>query len=314
MRAQLRIALAFAVAALAAVGASPAPAGTYGTASFACTPAVFDTLSALTGSGGARLGDDVPRKEKDTESFTGDPADPADLTAPGKSPKGAIPVYFHVVYSSDGTGDVSREVVRRQIDVLNITFGGMTTGHDTGFRFRLAGVDRTKNDAWFEQATLEAEVAMKSALKRGGSTELNIYSTSGGGFLGWSYQPKIVATKDAVLDGVVIHFGSMPGGEIGNYNLGYTTTHEVGHYLGLAHTFQKGCKAPGDRVDDTPFMLEPTSGCPADGTKDTCPKKPGLDPIHNYMDYSYDICYTEFTEGQAERMQKQYARWRLNNV
>ena len=244
MRAHLRLALALAVAALAAVGASPAPAGTHGTASFACTPAVFDTLSALTGSGTARLGDDMPRKEKDTESFTGDPADPVDQTAPGRPTKGAIPVYFHVVYASDGTGDVSRDVVRRQIDVLNITFGGMTTGHDTGFRFRLAGVDRTQNDAWFEQATLEDEVAMKSALKRGGSTELNIYSTSGGGFLGWSYHPRIVATKDAVLDGVVIHYGSMPGGPIGNYNLGYTATHEVGHYLGLAHTFQKGCKPP----------------------------------------------------------------------
>ena len=92
----------------------------------------------------------------------------------------------------------------------------------------------------------------------------------------------------------------MPGGPIGNYNLGYTATHEVGHYLGLAHTFDdgvKGCIGHGDHVDDTPFMVEPTSGCPADGTKDTCPKKPGFDPIHNYMDYSYDICYTEFTRG-----------------
>ncbi|MGH3073219.1 MAG: M43 family zinc metalloprotease, partial [Gaiellaceae bacterium] len=81
---------------------------------------------------------------------------------------------------------------------------------------------------------------------------------------------------------------------------GETATHEAGHWLNLAHTFEGGCNHWGDHVDDTPPMLVPTSGCPAG--KDTCPE-PGLDPIHNYMDYSFDSCYTEFTDGQAERMQ-----------
>ena len=112
---------------------------------------------------------------------------------------------------------------------------------------------------------------MKSALKRGGSADLNIYSKSGGGFLGWAYYPQITSSNQyGVLDGVVINYGSMPNGPIANYNLGYTATHEVGHYLGLPHTFEKGCIGHGDYIDDTPFMLVPTSGCPADGTKDTC--------------------------------------------
>ena len=88
---------------------------------------------------------------------------------------------------------------------------------------------------------------------------------------------------------------------VDRYDLGLTAVHEAGHWFALEHTFYGGCNEHGDDVDDTPPMKIPTSGCPADGTKDTCPNDPGSDPIHNFMDYSYDQCYTEFTPGQAER-------------
>jgi hypothetical protein len=97
--------------------------------------------------------------------------------------------------------------------------------------------------------------------------------------------------------------GSMPGGTIENYELGFTASHEVGHWLGVAHRFQNGCSTTGDRVDDTPAERFPTSGCPEG--QDTC-TDPGVDPIHNYMDYSYDACYEEFTAGQAKRMAQQW--------
>jgi hypothetical protein len=61
-------------------------------------------------------------------------------------------------------------------------------------------------------------------------------------------------------------------------------------------------------VDDTPVQAAPTSGCPLGA--DTCPDAPGLDPIHNYMDYSYDSCYTQFTPGQAARMVESWTAYR----
>ncbi|HUG29087.1 MAG TPA: zinc metalloprotease, partial [Candidatus Limnocylindria bacterium] len=173
-----------------------------------------------------------------------------------------------------------------------------------------AGVTRTDNAEWFAIASFAAETAMKQALKAGGNNALNVYSTSGGGYLGWAYYPDIVTTSYAYLDGVVIHWESIPGVSDtfeGAYDLGKTLTHEAGHWLNLAHTFEGRCSPAGDFVDDTPAQRTPTGGCPEG--KDTC-KAPGLDPIHNYMDYSFDACYSEFTPGQTQRARDAWLLYR----
>jgi len=251
---------------------------------------------------------------------------------PSPSFQATIPVYVHVLRGISTTtgavvGDVTDPQIAQQIVELNRGFSGyydvVNDAHAdpgktvTGFSFTLAGVDRTTNDAWWRGGPgTPEEFAMKGALKRGGPTSLDLYITSGAGYLGWAYFPKINVwqKKYAVLDGVVVNYGSLPGGSIPFYDLGFTATHEVGHWLGLYHAFDPepfGCRGDSDRIDDTPPMLQPTGGCPLG--KDTCPE-PGLDPIHNYMDYSDDACYTEFSTGQAARMQAQYSHWRLKRA
>jgi len=82
------------------------------------------------------------------------------------------------------------------------------------------------------------------------------------------------------------------------YNLGATLTHEMGHYLGLYHTFQGGCDGEGDYVSDTSAQRVFTAGCPS-YKKSSCGSK---DNIHNFMDYSDDKCLCSFTKGQVERI------------
>jgi Pregnancy-associated plasma protein-A len=229
----------------------------------------------------------------------------------GKSFRTTIPVYVHVI--TDGAiGNVTDAQIADQIAVLNRTFAGREGGASTGFSFRLAGVTRTDNADWFYAgAGGTNEHSMKRALHQGGDDALNFYSTTAGDFLGWAYLPDIVTKPgQQYLDGVVIDWESIPGTSAtyaGRYDQGETATHEVGHWLDLEHTFYGGCSAKGDFVSDTPPERTPTSGCPAG--KDTC-TAPGLDPIHNYMDYSYDSCYTEFTAGQTQRMRDAWLLYR----
>jgi len=221
-----------------------------------------------------------------------------------------VEVAFHVIrkdLTPDG-GNVPLSQIKDQMKVLNASYGGATGGARTGFTFDLLSVDRTTSAQWFHMTGNGKDKAMKTALKVGGPETLNIYSTDlGNTLLGYAYLAQDAAAV-GVLDGVVIHYGSLPGGPFGaHYSQGDTATHEVGHWFNLLHTFQGGCTDPGDFIDDTPAEASPAFQCPVG--RDTCPAA-GLDPIRNFMDYTYDSCMNEFTPDQAARMEQAWAAYR----
>ncbi|HUS29253.1 MAG TPA: zinc metalloprotease [Kofleriaceae bacterium] len=217
----------------------------------------------------------------------------------------AINVHVHIITDGAGKGAPTSGMVSSQITVLNNAYA------TAGYSFVITSTDTTANSSWYTaQPNTTAESQMKNALRIGGAGDLNMYfNNMGGGLLGWATFPSSYNSQPK-MDGVVILTQSLPGGSASPYNHGDTATHEVGHWMGLYHTFQGGCSGSGDGVSDTPAERSAAYGCPV--SRDTCTGKryPGLDPITNFMDYTDDDCMDRFSPNQRTRMSNMWLTYR----
>lgn len=248
----------------------------------------------------------------------------------------SIPVVVHVIHNGDayGTGENIRdEQVLSQIQVMNEDFRrmagspGFGPGVDVEIEFCLAqtdpsgnfttGIDRVNlNLASFDRTAVEGNLKPNTIWDP--TQYLNMWTCrfSGdlNGVLGYAQFPSnsgltgLAANGGAATtDGVIMAynaFGSSAiypaGSYLAPYDRGRTTTHEVGHWLGLRHIWGDGGCTVDDFCADTPVAGAANFGCPT-GT-DSCPTNPGLDQIQNYMDYTDDTCMDRFTQNQKERI------------
>ncbi|KAG8730746.1 hypothetical protein FRC11_005896 [Ceratobasidium sp. 423] len=269
--------------------------------------AVSDSTSRRT-CGSALNHDDILLAESDFSSKLELDAEPESKNSGSPKPV-TLNVHWHVI-AGDKTlknGYVPKSQVVKNVEATNKHYA------KSGIQLKLVSVDYTINKDWFNNMFLNTTENhdAKAKLRKGGSADVNVYtsgfrSETANGTLGYATFPYsyVGNPKD---DGIVILFTTLPGGMAAKLNQGKTFTHELGHWLGLYHTFEGGCEGPGDRVNDTPPEAEPAYGC--EYGRDTCPGG-GKDAIHNYMNYSDDACLTEFTPGQFKRIKQQIKHYR----
>lgn len=209
-----------------------------------------------------------------------------------------IPIAFHII-TSGNKGNISDDRITEQLTVLNNAYSSLN------IKFTLDSVEKVNNSLYYNIGPGVREFFMKLQLNKNPAEILNVYTLDpSNGVLGWATFPWQYP-ESSFLHGVVVLNESLPGGNTTAYSLGNTLVHEAGHYLGLYHTFQGGCMAPGDYVDDTPYHADANYGCPSGSN--TCTSE-GLDPIENYMNYTDDACMNSFSLGQLDRME-----WAITN-
>lgn len=252
-----------------------------------------------------------------------------------RATKYIIPVVFHVIHTN-GPENISLEQIEDQIRILNEDFSlnnankanirspFLNVAADCEFEFRLAKVDPQGNctngvNRIFNAAHVDARDNVKSIPGASWNNRyyLNIWvvssiqnSSGEGTTLGYAYLPYSFNIQNfSTLDGIVIrsdYVGTIGTGSVSG--AGRTLTHEVGHYLGLLHTFQDGCSGTGsnngDRCTDTPPVAGTftNANCPANNNSCATENPNLIDQWENYMDYSRGTCQSMFTLNQKTIM------------
>lgn len=235
------------------------------------------------------------------------------------APVFTIPVVVHVLYSNDiqnigdeqvksGIEALNRDFRRLNSDSINTPSAFKSLAADTRIEFVLATADpagRSTNGI-NRKRTSVTEWKMDDKIKMGAhggvdawdtKSYLNIWVGNMRSLLGYASAPGSSADKD----GVVITTNAFGLTNVrAPYDLGRTTVHEVGHWLGLRHIWGDSY-CGDDGIHDTPRQGNFTAGCPK-GFRTSCENGPAGDMYMNYMDFTDDACMNLFTEGQKDRM------------
>ncbi|MGB0525166.1 MAG: M43 family zinc metalloprotease, partial [Flammeovirgaceae bacterium] len=240
-----------------------------------------------------------------------------------------IPVVVHIIYANSQE-NISDAQIQSQIDVLNEDFAQLNADYNPPSEFAAVAAGNTQIQ--FEMATVDpngnptngitrksssrtswgTNDAMKSSAQGGvdawdASQYLNMWVCNiGGGILGYAQFPGGAAATDGVVMSPQ-YFGSSAKGSgfylSAPFDLGRTTTHEVGHWLNLRHIWGDGNCSVDDFVADTPTQNGSNGGCPSYPDR-SCTNNGGFssDMFMNYMDYVNDACMYMFSAGQKDRM------------
>jgi PKD repeat protein len=245
-----------------------------------------------------------------------------------------IPVVFHVIHTN-GVENISKAQIKDAIRLLNLAFSNnhpnkgnirapfKSIASNCEIEFRLAQIDPNGQctdgiNRIYSPLHLSAtdEVKNIAGARWDNSKYLNIWTASfiehltpgGQGVAGYSYLPYSINGSNDPIDGVVILHNCI--GTIGTGRadlMGGTLTHEVGHYLGLIHTFNGGCFG-SDYCDDTPPVANEftNGGCPSNGNSCKSDNPDLLDQWENYMDYSGGACQSMFSSDQRDIMRSTF--------